>query len=85
MNKMAFAQLFSWFSFFMFIFFVIVETMYRGNTTLETIVYVLFAARGIIGLLTLTRRKPAWRIFDIVFNILWLLFGAVMLYFIYAE
>lgn len=76
--------MFSWFSFFVFIFFVIVETMYRRNAALETIVYVLFAARGITGLLTLAKRKPNWRMFDIVFNVLWLLFGLVMLYYTYT-
>ena len=47
-------------------------------------VYALFAARGLMGLLTLTKRKPDKRMSDIVFNVLWLLFGALMLYFTYA-
>lgn len=36
------------------------------------------------GLLTLIKRKPDRLMSDIVFNVLWLLFGALMLYFTYA-
>lgn len=51
----------------------------------NTIAYALFAAIGLIGLLTFKKRKPDWRIFDIVFNALLLLYSAVMLYSIYIE
>lgn len=51
----------------------------------NTIAYVLFAAIGLIGLLTLKKRKPDWRIFDIVFNALLLLYSGVMLYSIYIK
>lgn len=85
MNKITFAQLFSWFTFLICVYIVIVATMYRGNATLYTILYVLFAARGLIGLLTLKKRKPKWRIFDIVLNVLLLLYSAVMFYSIYIE
>lgn len=51
----------------------------------NTIAYVLFAVIGIIGLLTFKKRKPYWRIFDIVFNALLLLYSAVMLYSIYIK
>lgn len=51
----------------------------------NTIAYVLFAAIGLIGLLTLKKRKTDWRIFDIVFNVLLLLYSAVMLYSIYIK
>ena len=84
MNKITFAQLFSWFTLLIFGLFLIFDLTYRGNTMFNTIAYVLFAAIGLIGLLTLKKRKPDWRIFDIVFNVLWLLFGALMLYFTYA-
>lgn len=85
MNKITFAQLFSWFTFLICVYIVIVATMYRGNAMLYTILYVLFAARGIIGLLTLKKRKPKWRIFDIVLNVLLLLYSAVMFYSTYIE
>ena len=84
MNKITFAQLFSWFTFLIFGLFLIFDLTCRGNTMFNTIAYVFFAAIGLIGLLTLKKRKPDWRIFDIVFNVLWLLFGALMLYFTYA-
>lgn len=77
-------KIFRCFSLLVILLFVMAETMYRGNTTLETIVYALFTARGLIGLLTLTKRKPDRHMSDIVFNVLWLLFGALMLYFTYA-
>lgn len=51
----------------------------------NTIAYALFAAIGLIGLLTLKKRKPDRRIFDIVFNALLLLYSAVMLYSIYIK
>ena len=84
MNKIRFAQLYEWFTLLIFGLFLIFDLTYRGNTMFNTIAYVLFAAIGLIGLLTLKKRKPDWRIFDIVFNVLWLLFGALMLYFTYA-
>lgn len=79
----AYVKMFRCFSFLVILLFVMAETMYRGNATLEAIVYALFAARGLAGLLTLTKRKPGRRMSDIVLNVLWLLFGAVMLYSIY--
>lgn len=79
----AYVKMFRCFSLLVILLFVMAETMYRGNATLEAIVYALFAARGLIGLLTLTKRKPDRRMADIVLNVLWLLFGAVMLYSIY--
>lgn len=79
----AYVKMFRCFSLLVILLFVMAETMYRGNATLEAIVYALFAARGLIGLLTLTKRKPDRRMSDIVLNVLWLLFGAVMLYSIY--
>ncbi len=79
----AYVKMFRCFSFLVILLFVMAETMYRGNATLEAIVYALFAARGLTGLLTLTKRKPDRRMADIVLNVLWLLFGAVMLYSIY--
>lgn len=79
----AYVKLFRCFSLLVILLFVMAETMYRGNATLEAIVYALFAARGLTGLLTLTKRKPDRRMSDIVLNVLWLLFGAVMLYSIY--
>lgn len=79
----AYVKMFRCFSLLVILLFVMAETMYRGNATLEAIVYALFAARGLMGLLTLTKRKPDRRMADIVLNVLWLLFGAVMLYSIY--
>lgn len=80
----AYVKVFRCFSLLVILLFVMAETMYRGNATLEAIVYALFAARGLMGLLTLTKRKPDRRMSaDIVLNVLWLLFGAVMLYSIY--
>lgn len=78
----AYVKMFRCFSLLVILLFVMAETMYRGNATLEAIVYALFAAKG-LGLLTLTKRKPDMRMADIVLNVLWLLFGAVMLYSIY--
>lgn len=78
-----YVKMFRCFSLLVILLFVMAETMYRGNATLEAIVYALFAARGLTGLLTLTKRKPDRRMSDIVLNVLWLLFGAVMLYSIY--
>ena len=85
MNKITFAQLFSWFTLLIFGFFLIFDLTHRGNTMFNTIAYALFAAIGLIGLLTFKKRKPDWRIFDIVFNALLLLYSAVMLYSIYIE
>ena len=79
----AYVEMFRCFSLLVILLFVMAETMYRGNATLEAIVYALFAAKGLMGLLTLTKRKPDRRMADIVLNVLWLLFGAVMLYSIY--
>lgn len=79
----AYVKMFRCFSLLVILLFVMAETMYRGNATLEAIVYALFAAKGLMGLLTLTKRKPGRRMSDIVLNVLWLLFGAVMLYSIY--
>lgn len=79
----AYVKMFRCFSLLVILLFVMAETMYQGNATLEAIVYALFAARGLTGLLTLTKRKPDRRMSDIVLNVLWLLFGAVMLYSIY--
>lgn len=79
----AYVKMFRCFSLLVILLFVMAETMYRGNATLEAIVYALFAAKGLMGLLTLTKRKPDRRMADIVLNVLWLLFGAVMLYSIY--
>lgn len=79
----AYVKMFRCFSLLVLLLFVMAETMYRGNATLEAIVYALFAAKGLMGLLTLTKRKPDRRMADIVLNVLWLLFGAVMLYSIY--
>lgn len=80
----AYVKVFRCFSFLVILLFVMAETMYRDNATLGAMVYALFAARGLMGLLTLTKRKPDRRMPDIVFNVLWLLFGALMLYFTYA-
>lgn len=85
MNKIRFAQLYEWFTLLIFGLFLIFDLTWRGNTMFNTIAYVLFAVIGIIGLLTLKKRKPDWRIFDIVFNALLLLYSAVMLYSIYIE
>lgn len=85
MNKIRFAQLYEWFTLLIFGLFLILDFTWRGNTMFNTIAYVLFAAIGIIGLLTFKKRKPDWRIFDIVFNVLLLLYSAVMLYSIYIE
>lgn len=79
----AYVKMFRCFSLLVILLFVMAETMYRGNATLGAMVYALFAAKGLIGLLTLTKRKPDRRMADIVLNVLWLLFGAVMLYSIY--
>mgnify|MGYP000012377144 FL=1 len=80
----AYVKVFRCFSLLVILLFVMAETMYRDNATLGAMVYALFAARGLMGLLTLTKRKPDRRMSDIVFNVLWLLFGAMMLYFTYA-
>lgn len=85
MNKIRFAQLYEWFTLLIFGLFLILDLTWQGNTMFNTIAYVLFAAIGIIGLLTFKKRKPDWRIFDIVFNVLLLLYSAVMLYSIYIE
>lgn len=85
MNKIRFAQLYEWFTLLIFGLFLILDFTWRGNTMFNTIAYALFAAIGLIGLLTLKKRKPDWRIFDIVFNVLLLLYSAVMLYSIYIE
>lgn len=85
MNKITFAQLFSWFTLLIFGLFLIFDLTWRGNTMFNTIAYVLFAAIGLIGLLTFKKRKPDWRIFNIVFNALLLLYSAVMLYSIYIK
>lgn len=85
MNKIRFAQLYEWFTLLIFGLFLIFDLTHRGNTMFNTIAYVFFAAIGLIGLLTLKKRKPDWRIFDIVFNVLLLLYSAVMLYSIYIE
>lgn len=77
--------MYEWFTLLIFGLFLIFELTYRGNTMFNTIAYVFFAAIGLIGLLTLKKRKPDWRIFDIVFNVLLLLYSAVMLYSIYIE
>lgn len=80
MKKVTFAEIYSLFSLLVIIFFVIVETIYRGNATLEIIVSVLFAIKGFVGLISFSCRKPKWRVFDILANVFWLLFGLVMLY-----
>lgn len=85
MNKIRFAQLYEWFTLLIFGLFLIFDLTWRGNTMFNTIAYALFAAIGLIGLLTLKKRKPDWRIFDIVFNMLLLLYSAVMLYSIYIK
>lgn len=85
MNKIRFAQLYEWFTLLIFGLFLIFDLTWRGNTMFNTIAYVFFAAIGLIGLLTFKKRKPDWRIFDIVFNVLLLLYSAVMLYSIYIE
>lgn len=85
MNKIRFAQLYEWFTLLIFGLFSILDLTCRGNTMFNTIAYVFFAAIGLIGLLTFKKRKPDWRIFDIVFNVLLLLYSAVMLYSIYIE
>jgi hypothetical protein len=85
MNKIRFAQLYEWFTLLIFGLFLIFDLTWRGTTMFNTIAYALFAAIGLIGLLTLKKRKPDWRIFDIVFNVLLLLYSAVMLYSIYIK
>lgn len=85
MNKIRFAQLYEWFTLLIFGLFLIFDLTWRGNTMFNTIAYIFFAAIGLIGLLTLKKRKPDWRIFDIVFNVLLLLYSAVMLYSIYIK
>lgn len=77
--------MYEWFTLLIFGLFLIFNLTYRGNTMFNTIAYVLFAAIGLIGLLTFKKRKPDWRIFDIVFNALLLLYSAVMLYSIYIK
>lgn len=77
--------MYEWFTLLIFGLFLIFDLTYPGNTMFNTIAYVFFAAIGLIGLLTLKKRKPDWRIFDIVFNVLLLLYSAVMLYSIYIE
>lgn len=77
--------MYEWFTFLIFGLFLIFDLTYRGNTMFNTIAYALFAAIGLIGLLTFKKRKPDWRIFDIVFNALLLLYSAVMLYSIYIK
>ena len=77
--------MYEWFTLLIFGLFLIFDLTYRGNTMFNTIASVLFAVIGIIGLLTFKKRKPDWRIFDIVFNVLLLLYSAVMLYSIYIE
>lgn len=77
--------MYEWFTLLIFGLFLIFNLTYRGNTMFNTIAYVLFAAIGLIGLLTFKKRKPDWRIFDIVFNVLLLLYSAVMLYSIYIK
>lgn len=77
--------MYEWFTLLIFGLFLIFDLTWRGNTIFNTIAYVLFAAIGIIGLLTFKKRKPDWRIFDIVFNALLLLYSAVMLYSIYIK
>lgn len=54
----AYVKVFRCFSFLVILLFVMAETMYRDNATLGAMVYALFAARGLMGLLTLTKRKP---------------------------
>ena len=66
----AYVKVFRCFSFLVILLFVMAETMYRDNATLGAMVYALFAARGLMGLLTLTKRKPDRRMSDIVFNVL---------------
>ena len=85
MNKIRFAQLYEWFTLLIFGLFLIFDLTWRGNTMFNTIAYVLFAAIGIIGLLTFKKRKPDWRILDITFNVLLLLYSVVMLYSIYIK
>ncbi len=77
--------MYEWFTLLIFGLFLIFDLTYRGNTMFNTIAYVLFAAIGLIGLLTLKKRKPDWRIFDIVLNVLLLLYSAMMLYSIYIK
>lgn len=77
--------MYEWFTLLIIGLFLIFDLTCRGNTMFNTIAYVFFAAIGLIGLLTLKKRKPDWRIFDIVFNVLLLLYSAVMLYSIYIE
>lgn len=77
--------MYEWFTLLIFGLFLIFDLTYRGNTMFNTIAYALFAAIGLIGLLTFKKRKPDWRIFDIVFNALLLLYSAVMLYSIYIK
>ena len=85
MNKITFAQLFSWFTFLIFGLFLIFDLTYRGNTMFNTIAYALFAAIGLIGLLTFKKRKPDWRILDITFNVILLLLGGLALGATYIE
>lgn len=77
--------LFKCFSLLVIIFFVMVEIIYPNNIVLKTTIYTLFLARGIIGLFIVTKWKTNWRIFNIVFNILWLLFGMLMFYSLYIK
>lgn len=58
MNKIRFAQLYEWFTLLIFGLFLIFDLTYRSNTMFNTIAYVLFAAIGLIGLLTLKSGNP---------------------------
>ena len=85
MNKIRFAQLYEWFTLLIFGLFLILDLTCRGNTMFNTIAYVLFAAIGLIGLLTFKKRKPDWRILDITFNVILLLLGGLALLATYIE
>lgn len=85
MNKIRFAQLYEWFTLLIFGLFLIFDLTCRGNTMFNTIAYVLFAAIGLIGLLTFKKRKPDWRILDITFNVILLLLGGLALLATYIE
>lgn len=77
--------MYEWFTLLIFGLFLILDFTCRGNTMFNTIAYVLFAAIGIIGLLTFKKRNPDWRILDITFNVILLLLGGLALGATYIE
>lgn len=67
------------------LFFWMVERIFPLGVTLRTVVYTLFVALGLTCLLTAKKSKSVWHIFNISINVLWMLYGIIMLYFLYVE